>query len=140
MGMGVKKMREAMAKAGLRPPEFETNGFFRAVFFRSPEFALKKPEIARDEDLKGKSQRLVERVGRRLVEGLVENQRKILALMSENPRVSKRELAAQIGISTTAIDKNIVSLRAKGLIRRVGPDKGGHWEVVRRKAGKRKTG
>jgi len=67
----------------------------------------------------------------RLVEGLADTQRKILGLIRENPAISKGELAGRIGISTTAIDKNIASLKAKGRIRRVGPDKGGHWEVAR---------
>lgn len=49
--------------------------------------------------------------------------------MYENPEVSSAELAQIVGISTTAIDKNIAVLRDK-LIRRNGPDKGGKWEVV----------
>ena len=28
------------------------------------------------------------------------------------------------------IEKHLRKLREQGLIRRVGPDKGGHWEVV----------
>jgi ATP-dependent DNA helicase RecG len=39
-------------------------------------------------------------------------------------------MAQAIGISTTAIDKNLTKLKQKGILRRVGPDKGGHWEVV----------
>jgi len=66
----------------------------------------------------------------RLVEGLVENQKKILTLVTHNPYISKKALAQAIGISTTAIDKNLTTLKQKGLLRRVGPDKGGHWEVV----------
>ena len=65
-----------------------------------------------------------------LVEGLVENQRKMLEIIKSNPSVSKDVLATQIGISTTAIDKNIIQLKKKGLLKRVGPDKGGHWEVL----------
>ncbi len=30
--MGIKRMREAVTGAGLKEPEFETDGFFRAVF------------------------------------------------------------------------------------------------------------
>jgi len=30
------------------------------------------------------------------------------------------------------IDKNIETLKKKGLIERVGPEKGGHWEVIRK--------
>ena len=33
-------------------------------------------------------------------------------------------------ISTTAVDKNIDSLKKKGLLKRVGPDKGGYWKVL----------
>jgi ATP-dependent DNA helicase RecG len=44
--------------------------------------------------------------------------------------MSKKDLSHKIGISTTAIDKNINQLKKKGLLLRVGPDKGGHWEVM----------
>ena len=28
------------------------------------------------------------------------------------------------------IDKHLKALREQGIIRRVGPDKGGHWEII----------
>ena len=68
----------------------------------------------------------------RLVEGLVGNQKKIIKLIKDNAAISKKELSHKIGISTTAIDKNISQLKKKGLLRRVGPDKGGHWEIIKR--------
>ena len=68
----------------------------------------------------------------RLVEGLVGNQKKIIKLIKDNSAISKKELSHKIGISTTAIDKNISQLKKKGLLRRVGPDKGGHWEIIKR--------
>ena len=74
--------------------------------------------------------RLVEGLAERLVERLVESQQRILKLTKENPYISKKELAEIIGISTTAIDKNIKQLKKKGLLKRIGPDKGGHWEIV----------
>jgi len=66
----------------------------------------------------------------RLVEGLVENRKKILDLMKARPYISKRELSDEIGISATAIDKNIMALKEKELLKRIGPDRGGHWKVV----------
>ena len=41
IGMGIQKMRDLMVAAGLQAPIFQPNGFFRAIFHRSPEFALK---------------------------------------------------------------------------------------------------
>lgn len=44
IGMGIQKMKEAMAAAGLREPAFASDAFFRAIFQRSLELALKKGE------------------------------------------------------------------------------------------------
>jgi len=52
-------------------------------------------------------------------------------LIKENPYISKKELSEAIGISTTAVDKNITRLKKEGLLKRSGPDKGGHWEIVK---------
>lgn len=73
----------------------------------------------------GQMEKLGEKLGRRL-NG---NQAKIIGMMIENPYVSIPELSVRVGISTTAVENNISLFKSKGLIRRVGPDKGGHWEV-----------
>lgn len=41
VGMGIKRIRKALREAGLKEPEFETNGFFKIVIHRSPEFAMR---------------------------------------------------------------------------------------------------
>jgi len=53
-----------------------------------------------------------------LVEGLVKSQQAILRIIEKNPLLSKKEMAANIGISTTALDKNIETLKKKGLLQR----------------------
>ncbi|MBP3764111.1 MAG: Fic family protein [Bacteroidales bacterium] len=55
---------------------------------------------------------------------------KILALISENPDITTELMAREVGISTRAVEKHLSNLKAKGRLRRVGPDKGGHWEAV----------
>ncbi|MCK5676157.1 MAG: winged helix-turn-helix transcriptional regulator [Verrucomicrobia bacterium] len=55
---------------------------------------------------------------------------KILRLMRESPSMSAAEVAKAVGISPRAVEKQIASLKGKGQLRRVGPAKGGHWEVV----------
>lgn len=54
----------------------------------------------------------------------------IIAGIRQNPKVSAAEIAMQIGISSRAVEKRIKALRENGMIRRVGPDKGGHWEII----------
>ena len=55
---------------------------------------------------------------------------KIIKIIRDNPTVTQLELSNMLRISTKAIEKHIKNLRKDGIIRRVGPDKGGHWEVI----------
>ena len=59
-----------------------------------------------------------------------EKNRMIIAAIRQNSLVSAAEIAIQLGISSRAVEKRIKTLREIGIIRRVGPDKGGHWEVI----------
>lgn len=56
---------------------------------------------------------------------------KILHHMQENSRVTIPELATALGITERSVERNIHKLQREGMIRRVGPAKGGHWEVTR---------
>jgi predicted HTH transcriptional regulator len=49
--------------------------------------------------------------------------------ISKNPHVTIEELLSIIGIAASKIKENLSKLKAKGLIERIGPDKGGHWIV-----------
>ena len=64
-----------------------------------------------------------------LGETLTANRIKILELMIEDPYISRADLANNIGISETSIYRNIEAMRGK-FLRRVGPDKGGFWELL----------
>ena len=55
---------------------------------------------------------------------------KIVALIEEDPYITTEDMAIRIGIIRRNIAKNIKKLQKQGLIRRVGPDKGGYWEVI----------
>jgi len=45
--------------------------------------------------------------------------------------VTIEELSALLNKTTRAIEKNLFKLKASGLIERIGPDKGGHWKVIK---------
>ena len=40
-------------------------------------------------------------------------------------------MAEKIGVTRRAIAKITGALQTEGIIRRVGPDKGGHWEIIK---------
>ena len=54
----------------------------------------------------------------------------IIAFMRADPQITHDLLAAKLGKARNSIIKQIAKLKKTGLIRRIGPDKGGHWEVI----------
>ena len=54
----------------------------------------------------------------------------ILKILADNPSVTIAELCVMTGKARPTINEHIAHLKAKNRIRRVGPDKGGHWEVI----------
>ena len=59
-----------------------------------------------------------------------ERQRLIISAIINNPHITQAELAKMLEISLVHVNKNMKKLQENGIIRRVGPDKGGHWEVI----------
>ena len=55
---------------------------------------------------------------------------KILALLRSEPRLPARLLAERLGISPRAVEKQLAKLREQWRLRRIGPAKGGHWQVM----------
>ena len=123
-GRGIEKVRAACTANDTEFPTFHFEPGGLMVVFKGSVPAGESPS-----DQPG----LVERLGKGLVEGLVEglaeSQRAILGFVLRNPRISKREMAERLDISTTAVDKNIALLKKLGLLTRAGSAKGGHWEV-----------
>ena len=54
----------------------------------------------------------------------------ILGIISENPRITVKELSQLTGLSVGGVRWNLDKLADKGQLKRVGPDKGGYWEVI----------
>ena len=55
---------------------------------------------------------------------------KILSLLKENPKLSAKKISELLEISSRAVEKQIAKLEEKGLLKREGSPKGGHWEVI----------
>ena len=133
--------------------ELEANGT-SALSFRTDDFILKisVPKVAEKvaekvtvngekvaENQSGVAEKVAENQGKltekliekatSLGEKLTQNRIRILELMMEDPYISRADLSRMLGISETSIYRNIEAMRGKYL-RRVGPDKGGFWEII----------
>ena len=60
----------------------------------------------------------------------LKSSQKILNLFLANPMLTTQAVAVSLGVSRRAVAKSIAGLQSSGRLRRVGPDKGGYWEVL----------
>ena len=76
--------------------------------------------------IEGKEGETGEKVGGKKIK----SREKIITAIKGNGRHTTNSLAELVGVSPKAIEKHLAKLKAEGIIVRIGPDKGGHWEVV----------
>lgn len=57
-------------------------------------------------------------------------QQKIINTIKENPYITQEELVNIVGITRKSIISNMKKLQESGLIKRIGADKNGYWEVI----------
>ena len=58
------------------------------------------------------------------------NEKAIISAIRSNPAISITEMCPITGLSRSGVQKIIIRLRQQGLIQRVGPAKGGYWEII----------
>jgi len=59
-----------------------------------------------------------------------EPESQILEIIGSNPSTSYEELVQLTQKSRSSIMRQIARLKASGRLKRIGPKKGGHWDIV----------
>ena len=57
-------------------------------------------------------------------------QEKILEIIRQDPHISVSSIAEQCEMSVKSVRNLIDGLRADNVLARIGPDKGGYWEII----------
>ncbi len=125
-GSGLRRIKEECDAAGVKVAFEKVSAGFQVTFYR--------PEVETTPQGAGKSEGVSEGVtGEKTREKVREKTReKILNLIRENASITTADLAKQTGISLKGVEWNIRRLKKDGYLNRVGPDKGGRWEVLKK--------
>ena len=59
---------------------------------------------------------------------------KIILSILENPYTTISELAEKLSLTIKGVEWQLKKLKQQDIIRRVGPDRGGHWEIVKKES------
>ena len=155
MGTGTLDMIARCVEAGLREPEFEATGTFvtrilraapagQPVVFTDPHEVRRTRETNRTQpesrqESPGTRARTSRETSTEPTEKPAQNRQRtgreangarILALLRERPHLTMPALAELVGLSVGGVRHHLERLRSAGRLRRVGPTKGGRWEVL----------
>ena len=80
------------------------------------------------------TEKTTESIAENIVENIVENlsamRGSIVKIIWKNPRATARSISKEVGIAPRNVQEHLKYLQEAGILRRIGPDKGGHWEVL----------
>jgi len=116
-GRGVEKICRLCKEHGIPEPEYTVHPNDIMMLFRA-----KNPSLhGRDqENVQENDQENVQEKSRASV---------IIDFIRADSSISLRELSKKLGVSSKTVQREIEKLKVKNVIRRVGGDKGGHWEI-----------
>jgi len=119
-GRGTNRVIAMCKQHGAAAPTFVEQQGFLVVTFKA-QMAAESPmnKEMQQGSLKG-SQKSTQK-----------SSQKILQLLFHEPSITIERLSSELGISERAVKKQLRNLKQQGFLNRVGPDKGGHWQVLK---------
>ena len=129
-GRGIEKILDGMKSAGLPAPKIEDFcGGVKITLYRPTTYmdALKLTGKPDGTPLTSSDEKTV---GKTVGETVGETVGKILDAIRNNPKVTQSQLAKITGLTVRGVEWNMKKLQETKVIKRVGPNKGGHWEII----------
>lgn len=117
LGSGVRNMKKYSQIYSGKLPEFEDGDIFRTTIFLRDEEVNEEAteEVTGEESIKTGEVKLLEK------------EKKVYALIRDNPQILRKDIIKQSGYSKNTIDGIIKSLKEKGYIKGRTAYRGGSW-------------
>ena len=121
-GRGIEKICTLCKNYGIPEPEYTVHPGDIMLKFRAVERIENHTE--------NHTNYIAENIVESIVEKLPTMRGRIVKIVWKNPYASARTISEEVGIAPRNVQEHLRNLQAQGVIRRVGPDKGGHWEII----------
>jgi ATP-dependent DNA helicase RecG len=111
-GRGIERINTALNKAGLPNAKYSILGDTMTLVFEIPNSATNLPvSLSVNLPVKNKTTQ------------------KVFEMLFQNPNITYDEIATELSKTRETVRKAINELKSQGIIKRVGSDKSGHWEI-----------
>ena len=132
-GTGIQRMIQGCREYGVREPEFIDMGdAFRVNFYRSGmETGTEKLKTGTEKLETGiqTKETGIEKEEIIVLSALPDTERKIVGFILENPGITQKQIAENMGMSKNGIRYVMGRLKEKGILMREGATKKGKWIV-----------
>ena len=127
-GTGANRMIDLCREQGVPEPEWKVGNGTVSIIFKRPFVTLANEESSVDShrNFIETSQKKC----KKFIETLQKKDREIAELVITNSEITQNEMAKVLGITTRAVANRLKSMQERDIIKRVGPDNGGHWELI----------
>ena len=103
---------------------------FKVIFWNRMIEKKVAEKVVRKSGQKRWSGKVVRKSGQKKWSELTQRQAEILQLIKENQKITRKMLSEKLNINPSAVQKHINKLKQTGILKIIGPDKGGYWEIV----------
>ena len=119
IGSGLVRINEMMEEYLLPHPVIDVSDVYFGISFERPD--LQKMTV---------EQRMKEY--KKVTEKVTEKEKFVMGFIEKNNEVTIQEIVENMKISRKSVNVYIKKLKEKGLIERIGPDKGGYWKIIKK--------
>ena len=124
-GRGIEKIETACKEAGRLPPVFVATASEVQVSFTMRDNGVNDRQLSMPNGIDAGIENGID--------GGIENSAgKIISVLSTDPRATQKKLAAEAGLSVRTVARAMKRLREAGVLRRVGTDRSGYWEIIKK--------
>ena len=121
MGTGTLDIIKKCKDAGLKEPEFVEEETFTVILWRNRGGMTGGMTSGQTGG---------QTSGQTSGQTITDTQEKIINVLIDNPKISRKRLSEILKINTSAIQKQIEKLKQMGIIEREGADFGGYWKII----------
>ena len=123
-GRGIQKICESCSELGTPDPEYTVLGRGLTVKFT----ALKSAKV--EESIPPNNGGISGGISGGINGGINETEKQLLALLKQSPSMTNAEIGQALGKSERTITRLLSALKKKEIIRRVGSNKKGYWDMI----------
>ena len=133
---GVGQVQTDLKENGNLPAEFNVNLItaFKVDVKVSQSYTSETGGKVGGDVVENVVENIVENITENIVDSIVEKlsttRAKIVRIIWKNPNATALSISKEINIASRNVQEHLRKLQEQGVIRRIGPDKGGHWEII----------